>query len=85
MKTQSIVERSNGVIRKRFFNLHTGMRERSMTRSAELVMCAIILRNHCIRFSDNGEDLLGGAGVNIVEDNFAIEAGREHDNGSSLV
>lgn len=55
------------------------MRVRSMTTAAELVMCAVILYNLCVRFSDNGEDLLDGADVNIVDDNFAIEPGRVQD------
>lgn len=55
------------------------MRVRSMTTAAELVMCAVILHNLCVRFSDNGEDLQDGADVNIVDDNFAIEPGRVQD------
>ena len=50
-----------------------------MTTATELVMCAVILHNLCIRFSDNGEDLLDGADVNIADDNFAIERGRKQD------
>lgn len=55
------------------------MRVRSMTTAAELVMCAVMLHNLCVRFSDNGEDLQDGADVNIVDDNFAIEPGRVQD------
>ena len=32
-----------------------------------------------LRFSNNGEDLLDGADVNIADDNFAIEPGRKQD------
>ena len=55
------------------------MRVRRMTTAAELVMCAVILHNLCVRFSDNSEDLQDGADVNIVDDNFAIEPGRLQD------
>ena len=51
--TRSITERANGVIKKRFYILQTGIRVRSVTRAAELMQCAAILHNLCILFNDN--------------------------------
>lgn len=57
-KTRSTKERANGVIKKRFYTLQTGLRVRSMERAAELIQCAAILHNICILFNDDGADLL---------------------------
>ena len=58
VKTRCTIKRAYGVLKKRFYALQTGMRVRSMTRATELVQCAVILRNLCILFSDNGNCLI---------------------------
>ena len=76
-KTRCTIKRAYGVVKKRFFALHTGMRVRNMKRAAELVQCAVILHNLCILFSDNGDDLLDDADLNIVDDELDINYGEE--------
>ena len=39
-----------------------------MKRAAELIKCAVILHNLCILFSDNSDDPLGDANLDIDDD-----------------
>lgn len=55
-QTRCTIERAFGVIKQRFYSLKTGLRVRSVQRAAELVQCAVILHNLCIRFNDHGND-----------------------------
>ena len=48
-----------------------------MKKAAELVQCAVILHNLCIAFSDNGNDLLDDADLDIVDDELDIGHGEE--------
>ena len=48
-----------------------------MKKAAELVQCAVILHNLCIPFSDNGNDLLDDADLDIVDDELDIGHGEE--------
>ena len=70
-KTRSTIERANGVIKKRFYILQTGIRVRSITRAAELIQCAAILHNLCTLFNDDGNDLLENEDLYIEDDEFA--------------
>lgn len=75
-KTRSTIERANGVIKKRFYILQTGIRVRSIEKAAELIQCAAILHNICILFNDYGADLLDDEDLQIDDEEFA-----EHDEG----
>ena len=48
-----------------------------MKRAAELVQCAVMLHNLCILFSDNGDDPLNDADLDIVGDELDIVYGEE--------
>ena len=69
-KTRGTIERANGVIKKRFYILQTGIRVRSITRAAEFIQCAAILHNLCILFNDDGNDLLENEDLYIEDDEF---------------
>jgi len=73
-KTRSTIERANGVIKKRFYFLQTGIRVRSITRAAELIQCAVILYSLCILFNDDENDLLENKDLYIEDDEFAEHA-----------
>ena len=70
-KTRSTIERANGVIKKRFYILLTGIRVRSITRAAELIQCAAIVHNLCILFNNDRNDLLENKDLYIDDDEFA--------------
>lgn len=78
-KTRCTIERAYGVLKEKFYALQKGMRVRSMKRAAELVQCAVILHNLCILFSDNGDELLDDADLDIVDDELNIDHGEEQE------
>ena len=78
-KTRCTIERAYGILKKRFYALQMGMRVRNMKRAAELVQCAVILHKLCILLSDNGNDLLDDADLDIVDDELDIDHGEEQD------
>ena len=46
---------------------------RNMKRAAKLIKCAVILHNLCILFSDNGDDPLDDADLDIDGDELDID------------
>ena len=46
---------------------------RNIKRAAELIKCAVILHNLCILFSDNGDDPLDDADLDIDGDELDID------------
>jgi len=57
-KTRSLIERSIGILKCRFYSLMYGLRVRDMIHASKLIRCAVILHNICIRMNDDGEDFL---------------------------
>ena len=53
--TRSIVERSFGVLKNRFYALSTGLRVKSMEYASKLIIAAAILHNLCHQFGDNDQ------------------------------
>ena len=84
-KTRSTIERANGVIKKRFYTLQTGLRVRSMERAAELIQCAAILHNICILFNDDGADLLDDEDLEIDEGESAEQDEGQEDRRQELL
>ncbi|XP_066019624.1 putative nuclease HARBI1 [Pocillopora verrucosa] len=84
-KTRSTIERANGVIKKRFYTLQTGLRVRSMERAAELIKCAAILHNICILFNDDGADLLDDEDLEIDEGESAEQDEGQEDRRQELL
>ena len=64
-KTRCTIERAYGVLKKRLYRQEC-VRVRNMKRAAELVQCTVILYNLRILFSDNGDDLLDDADLDIA-------------------
>jgi hypothetical protein len=60
MKTRNTVERTFGLLKKRFYALQTTMRVKNMELAGKLVICAAVLHNLCISHGDFGEDLNPG-------------------------
>lgn len=60
-RTRSIVERSFGVLKKRFYALGTVLRVRDVLLASKLIECGVILHNLAIKFGredfDFEEDL----------------------------
>jgi hypothetical protein len=54
--TRNLVERSFGVLKKRFFSLATGLRVKDMNFASKLVVSAMILHNLCIQTGDKEEE-----------------------------
>ena len=53
-----MVERSFGVLKKRFYALGTVLRVRDMVLASKLIECGCILHNLAIQHGYSGEDLL---------------------------
>ena len=56
-KTRSVVERSFGVLKKRFSALGTILRVKDMVLASKLIECGCILHNLAIHHGYSGEDL----------------------------
>ena len=56
-ETRNLIERTFGVLKKRFYALQTGLRVRDMDFAGKLVICAVVLHNMCILHGDAGDDL----------------------------
>ena len=50
-----------------------------MTKAAELVQCAVILHNICIKFNDDGADLLENGDLHIEDDGEFREHGKAQE------
>ena len=48
-----------------------------LEETAELVQCAVIMHTLCILFSDNGDDLLDDADLDIVDDELDVDHGEQ--------
>ena len=84
-KTRSTIERANGIIKKRFYTLQTGLRVRSMERAAELIQCAAILHNICTLFNDDGADRLDDEDLEIDEGESAEQDEGQEDRRQELL
>ena len=71
-KTRSVVERTFGVLKKRFYTLKTGLRVMNITLASKLIQAAAILHNMCLESGDYGEDFQEDEqdqmGENFVQD-----------------
>ena len=50
------MERTFGIIKKRFYSLSTGLRVRKLSETSKIVIACFILHNLCIKFGDQGDD-----------------------------
>jgi len=55
--TRNTVERTFGVVKRRFYSLSTGLRVKKLSDASKIVISCFILHNLCIQFGDNVEDL----------------------------
>lgn len=54
-RARSVVERTFGVLKNRFYALHTGLRVTSPLLCGKVIICAMMLHNMCIDMGDDHE------------------------------
>jgi len=69
-KVRNTVERSFGVLKRRFYSLATMLRVRNMQLAAKLIVCAFMLHNICIQTGDYGDDFLDIPDPNAFQDDW---------------